>query len=82
MHYTCKLDKMLSSWGPFLERPGNLSGPISVFGGNVSFENLILRSYNFMKTLAKYHVCNYCVIGEKTFRLPGVSRNGPQNRSV
>ena len=39
-----------------------------------------------MKTLAKYHVCNHCVIGEKTFKnilfgpfkLPGLSRNGPQ----
>ena len=38
-----------------------------------------------MKTLAKYHVCNHCVIGEKTFqniligpyKLPGLSRNGP-----
>ena len=37
-----------------------------------------------MKTLAKYHVCNHCVIGEKTFKniligpgkLPGLSRNG------
>ena len=39
-----------------------------------------------MKTLAKNHVCNHCVIGEKTFqniligpgKLPGLSRNGPQ----
>ena len=39
-----------------------------------------------MKTLAKYHVCNHCVIGEKTFKniligpgkFPGLSRNGPQ----
>ena len=39
-----------------------------------------------MNTLAKYHVCNHCVIGEKTFKniligfgkLPGLSRNGPQ----
>ena len=39
-----------------------------------------------MKTLAKYHICNHCVIGEKTFKniligpgkLPGLSRNGPQ----
>ena len=39
-----------------------------------------------MKTLAKYHVCNHCVIGEKTFKniligpdkSPGLSRNGPQ----
>ena len=39
-----------------------------------------------MKTLAKYHVCNHCVIGEKTFKniligpgkLPGLSTNGPQ----
>ena len=38
-----------------------------------------------MKTLAKYNVCNHCVIGEKTFKniligpgnLPGLSRNGP-----
>ena len=38
-----------------------------------------------MKTLAKYHVCNHCVIGEKTFKnilvgpgkLPGLSGNGP-----
>ena len=38
-----------------------------------------------MKTLAKYHVCNHCAIGEKTFKniligpgkLPGLSRNGP-----
>ena len=37
-----------------------------------------------MKTLAKYHICNHCVIGEKTFKniligpgkLPGLSRNG------
>ena len=37
-----------------------------------------------MKTLAKYHVCNHCVTGEKTFKniltgpgkLPGLSRNG------
>ena len=36
-----------------------------------------------MKTLAKYHVCNHCLIGEKTFKntfigpgkLPGLSRN-------
>ena len=43
-----------------------------------------------MKTLAKYHVCNQCVIGEKTFKniligpgkLPGLSRNGPQGRVV
>ena len=40
-----------------------------------------------MKTLAKYHVCNSCVIGEKTFKniligpdkLPGLSRKGPMN---
>ena len=40
-----------------------------------------------MKTLPKYHVCNHCVIGEKTFqnilvgpdKLPGLSRNGPQD---
>ena len=39
-----------------------------------------------MKTLAKYHVCNHCIIGVKTFTdiligpgtLPGLSRNGPQ----
>ena len=39
-----------------------------------------------MKTLAKYHVCNHCVMGEKTIKniligpgkLPGLSRNGPQ----
>ena len=39
-----------------------------------------------MKTLAKYHVCYHCVIGEKTFKniligpgkLPGLSRNRPQ----
>ena len=39
-----------------------------------------------MKTLAKYHVCNHCVTGKKTFtniligpgKLPGLSRNGPQ----
>ena len=39
-----------------------------------------------MNTLAKYHVCNHCVIGEKMFqniligpgKLPGLSRNGPQ----
>ena len=38
-----------------------------------------------MKTLANYHVCNHCVIGEKTFqniligpgKLPELSRNGP-----
>ena len=38
-----------------------------------------------MKTLAKYHVCNHCVIGAKTFKniligpdkLQGLSRNGP-----
>ena len=38
-----------------------------------------------MKTLAKYHVSNHYVIGEKTFKntligpgkLPGLSRNGP-----
>ena len=38
-----------------------------------------------MKTLAKYHVSNHCVIGEKTFeniligpgKLLGLSRNGP-----
>ena len=37
-----------------------------------------------MKILAKYHVCNHCVIGEKTLKniltgpgkLPGLSRNG------
>ena len=41
-----------------------------------------------MKTLAKYHVCNHCVIGEKIFKniligpgkLPGPSRKGPQAR--
>ena len=41
-----------------------------------------------MKILAKYNVCNHCVIGEKTFKniligpgkLPGLSRNGPQVR--
>ena len=41
-----------------------------------------------MKTLAKYHVCHNCVIGEKTLKnvligpdkLPGLSRNGPQVR--
>ena len=40
-----------------------------------------------MKALAKYLVCNHCVIGEKTFeniligpgKLPGLSRNGPQD---
>ena len=39
-----------------------------------------------MKTLAKYHGSNHCVISEKTFKniligpdnLPGLSRNGPQ----
>ena len=39
-----------------------------------------------MKTLARYHVCNHCLIGDKTFKneltgpdkLPGLSRNGPQ----
>ena len=39
-----------------------------------------------MITLANYHACNHCVIGEKTFKniligpgkLPGLSRNGPQ----
>ena len=38
-----------------------------------------------MKTLAKCHVCNHCVIGEKTFKniligpgkLTGLPRNGP-----
>ena len=38
-----------------------------------------------MKTLAKYHVSNHCVIGEKIFKniligpgkLPALSRNGP-----
>ena len=49
-----------------------------------------------MKTLAKYHVCNHFVIGEKTFeyiligpgKLPGLLRNGPlifkeaRNRAV
>ena len=37
-----------------------------------------------MKTLAKYHFCNHCVIGDKIFKntfigpskLPGLSRNG------
>ena len=37
-----------------------------------------------MITLAKYHTCNHCVVGEKTFKniligpgkLPGLSRNG------
>ena len=41
-----------------------------------------------MKTLAKYHACNNCVIGEKTLKniligagkLPGLSRKGPQER--
>ena len=41
-----------------------------------------------MNTLAKYHVCNHSVIGEKTFqntligprKLPGLSRNGPLER--
>ena len=43
-----------------------------------------------MKTLAKYHVCNHCIIGEETFKniliepgkLPGLSRNGPQGPVV
>ena len=38
-----------------------------------------------MEALVKYRACNYCVIGEKTFKtiligpgkLPGLSRNGP-----
>ena len=38
-----------------------------------------------MKTLAKSHVCNHCVTGDKIFqniviglgKLPGLSRNGP-----
>ena len=41
-----------------------------------------------MKTLAKNHVCNHCVIGEKTFeniligpgKLLGLSSKGPQGR--
>ena len=34
-----------------------------------------------MKALAKYHACNHCVIGEKTFKkLPGLSRNGILDR--
>ena len=41
-----------------------------------------------MKTLAKYHVCNHYVFGEKTFKniligpgkLQGISRNGPQHQ--
>ena len=60
----------------------NVSEQKSIF---VSFEHLILKSYNCVKTLAKYNVCNHCVIGEKTFKniligpgtkLPGLSRNG------
>ena len=59
----------------------NFSEQKSIF---VSFEDQILNSYNFIKTSAKYHVCNHCVIGEKTFqniligpgKLPGLSRNG------
>ena len=43
-----------------------------------------------MKTLAKYNVCNHCVIGEKTFKnmltlpgkLPGRSRNGPPGPKI
>ena len=43
-----------------------------------------------MKTLAKYHVSNHGVIGEKTLKiirigpdnLPGLSRNEPQGRVV
>ena len=46
-----------------------------------------------MKTLAKCHVCNHCVIVEKTLsyykniligpgKLLGLSRNGPQGRVV
>ena len=43
-----------------------------------------------MKTLAKYHVCNRCVIGEKTFKnilngpgkLPGLSRKGALDWSI
>ena len=50
----------------------------------------ILKSYYSMKTLAKYHVCNHCVIGEKTFqnilighgKLPGLSRNGPPGLKI
>ena len=34
-----------------------------------SFEYYILKSYSSMKTLAKCHVCNHCVIGEKTFKI-------------
>ena len=50
----------------FLESPGNLPGPVSVFGDKcfVSRDQFLL-SYNSMKTLAKNHVCNHCVIGEK-----------------
>ena len=35
-----------------------------------------------MKTLAKYHVCNRCVIGEKTFKniLIGKRAPGPQRK--
>ena len=61
----------------------NFSEQKSIF---VSFEDYILNSYNCIETLPKYHVCNHCVIGEKTFqniligpdKLPGLSRNGPQ----
>ena len=43
-----------------------------------------------MKTLAKYHVYNRCLIGEKNIlkffiepgKLPGLSRNGPQGPVV
>ena len=43
-----------------------------------------------MKTLAKYHAWNHCIIGEKTFKntligpgkLPGLLRNGPLIRAL
>ena len=49
------------------------------------FVSFVFKSYNSMKTLAKYHVRNHCAIGEKTFKniltgpgkSPGLSRNGP-----
>ena len=66
--------KVKMTRGPFLESPGNLPGPISVFGDKcflqksifVSFEYWIFKSNNSIKPLAKNHVCNHCVIGEKT----------------
>ena len=53
---------MSESWGPFLESPGNLPDPISVFGGKC----FLLNKSQFLLALN--------LVGPG--KLPGLSRNG------